>query len=345
MNRYRRLLIPILLLPPILACSAATRLITGSNPSATDSVDASPSPSVQETAPVDGASCPLETAAILRASEAESPVLTTFPRVSTNDSLFAPLVTYTVQGDALSAPVLADVPKNLLKYQADAASQRSAWGLFTALIPADQRAMLSQFQIVTDGPGGVLSAVEQTANDPRSWLLAIDIADASDTKNLSFTLLHEFGHLLTLSPAQVPPDPNIFNDPQSPRQRNRALAACPNYFPGEGCSLPDSYLNQFYARYWNDIFEQWQSIDSIQDDVRRDSRLDDFFHRYSDRFVDSYAATSPSEDIAETWAYYILNPKPVGSSIADQKLRFFYEYPELVSLREQILKRLCAVHP
>jgi hypothetical protein len=51
------------------------------------------------------------------------------------------------------------------------------------------------------------------------------------------------------------------------------------------------------------------------------------------------------EDIAESWAFFVLSPKPELKSIADEKILFFYEYPELVELRTQILNNICAEFP
>jgi hypothetical protein len=188
----------------------------------------------------------------------------------------------------------------------------------------------------------VLSAVEQTPFDPARWTLEVDVADAPDAPNLTFTLLHEFGHLLTLSPAQVPPNRQVFLHPYDGRVLDGARAACPNYFPGEGCSLPGSYLNVFFERYWRESYGEWQKLDRLANPSRRDAALESFYERNRERFVDSYAATSPPEDIAESWAYFLLSPRPSGDSQRDQKLRFFYEYPELVSLRSAILSNLCA---
>ncbi len=282
---------------------------------------------------------------VLLAANSEHLPPSHFPNVDVSTNLDIPLVTYTVHGDQLSAPALADVPPNLVSYQQDFSSQHAAWQLFVSMIPEDQRGMVSQFQIITDGPGGVLSAVEQSLDDPAKWILETDIADMPDTKNLAFTLLHEFGHLLTLNSSQVPPDLQVFNNPNSTRVRDRAAAACPNYFPGEGCSLATSYVNTFFQRYWTDLYDQWSAIDRINDDDRRDAKLHTFYRKYQDRFVDSYAVTSPVEDLAETWAYFVLSPHPSGSSGADQKMDFFYTYPELVRLRGQILSGLCAAKP
>ncbi len=292
------------------------------------------------------ASCPVETNAIIRAANSENLPLSRFPTVDTRDRTDIPLVTYNVIGDELSAPILAkDVPDDLVPYQTDFVPQRASWHLFTELIPATQRTMLAQFQVITDGPGGVLSAVEQTSNDPRKWVLETDIADAADMRNLAFTLLHEFGHLLTLSAGQVPPNLEVFNNPNSARVHDRAVGACSTYFPGEGCSLPNSYVNAFFGRFWTDLYQEWNAIDQIEDPDRRDARLHMFYRKYRDRFVDSYAATSPVEDIAETWAFYVLSPAPTGDSIADEKISFFSAYPELVALREQIRQGICAAKP
>ena len=109
--------------------------------------------------------------------------------------------------------------------------------------------------------------------------------------------------------------------------------------------MGNSYINVFFNHFWTNIYAEWQKIDDIQNDQRRENRLEVFYNKYQDQFVDDYAVTDPSEDIAETWAFYILRPKPDGNSIADQKIKFFYEYPELVQLRQQILQNLCAAKP
>jgi hypothetical protein len=51
------------------------------------------------------------------------------------------------------------------------------------------------------------------------------------------------------------------------------------------------------------------------------------------------------EDIAESWAFFVLSPKPALDSIANEKILFFYEYPELVELRTKILKQICVKFP
>ncbi len=348
MSRVRILLFGILIFAASLACRAATRLIEPDTPAPLP-VSPSPTPSPAATlipsTPTLEAACPNETASILEAANQAGYSSGDFPAVDLGDKVDLPLVTYKVNGDELSDPLLEAVPKSLKKYQGDVLTQQNAWALFAALIPADQRRMLAEYQVITDGAGNILAIVEQTPHNPDKWILEIDIADMADTKNLVFTLLHEFGHLLTLNASQVPPDLKVFRNPDSDLIYTQEASACPSYFPGEGCSLSGSYINTFYNRFWTGLYEEWQSIDSIENDNRRQDKLDAFFQKYKDQFVDDYAVTNVSEDLAETWAFFLLSPRPEADTIADQKLLFFYGYPELVQVRQQILENLCKANP
>ena len=216
------------------------------------------------------------------------------------------------------------------------------------MIPAENRAVVSDYIVFSDGPSNVLAAVEQSYTDPNLWIVEVDNADLEDRLGLYFTLVHEFGHLLTLGPDQVPPDLEIYNDPENADLYDSKAAACPNFFPGEGCSLPDSYINVFHNRFWTHLMDEWQPIDDLgyTDDLEAYyEELYTFYENHEDEFVDDYAATNSSEDIAESFAYFIFSPKPTGASLAEQKILFFYEYPELVQLRAEILQSFCGIAP
>jgi len=58
-------------------------------------------------------------------------------------------------------------------------------------------------------------------------------------------------------------------------------------------------------------------------------------------FVTEYASTNPGEDIAESFAFFVLRPKPSSSKKkSDQKMLFFFDYPELVKLRSYVRSRI-----
>ncbi len=252
------------------------------------------------------------------------------------------LVTYLVSGDEISQPYYEDIPPEFTAYQKDEAAHREIWGFFTSLIPLEERATLVQFSIVTDGQNNLLAAVAQTVNDPNRWVLEVDILDAGDSPDLTYTLIHEYAHLLTLGASQVTPSLAILNNPDDEDIYYQEASACPQYFTGKGCAQPDAYLNAFFDRFWGDIYEEWQDVNLIKDEDAYYEALDAFYYKYEDQFVTDYAPTNPEEDIAEAFTFFVLSPRPAGDTIAEEKMLFFYEYPALVQMRTHILTTICA---
>ncbi len=252
------------------------------------------------------------------------------------------LVTYHLHGDQLGSPEFsAKVPSSLIKLQQDTAPQEKIWKYFAAIIPANQRQELVAFLISTDGRGNMLASVEQSSQRPQSWGLNVDIADASQPRDLTFSLLHEFGHLLTLNESQVTPDLTYLQHRDDLQVYQQEAALCPQYFTSEGCSQPNSYLNQFFNQFWTKLYPEWSKVNAVKDQNNYSSLLAKFYRSHPTQFNTPYSATSPEEDIAESWTYFVLTPKPANDSIAHQKLLFFYKFPELVDLRSQIIYGIC----
>ena len=254
-------------------------------------------------------------------------------------------VTYTIADNKLGKRQDIFVPDELRDERDARASHELIWNYFTALVPEKERAYVAEFSVISDGRENVLAAVGPTHENPTQWALKVDILDSSDPHTLTNTLLHEFGHLLTLNSKQVTLDRLVFYNPDDKNFYERAISACDQYFTGMGCSSPNSYMNEFFNRFWTDLYTEWQDINLEEDENTHDKMLDDFYKIYRDQFLTDYAATSPAEDIAESWAYFVLSPKPELNSIANEKILFFYEYPELVALRQEILNRLCVEFP
>jgi hypothetical protein len=257
-----------------------------------------------------------------------------------NDGKEQTLVTYTADGDSLSSPQFSDVPQNLKTYQQDLQGQKKIWNLFIHLIPFQQRSEVTSFIVFTDGRDGSLGAVVQTDN-PHFWNLEMDIADSSSFADLSTTLIHELGHLLSLNDSQVTTDQLVFDNPDDQQIFDQESAKCPNYFTFEGCSRYDSYLNMFVQNFWLPLFPDWNAFQGETDPDLLDQDTYDFYKKYADQFVSEYAATSPEEDLAESFMFFIFAPRPDSNSIADQKILFFYDFPELVTLRSWIVPHLC----
>jgi hypothetical protein len=251
------------------------------------------------------------------------------------------LTIYRVEGDDIVEPFKKSVPSELYVYQNDTVTQRNIWRMFTAYIPSEYREEISYYVIFTDGPSERLAAVGLSDNDPQKWVLDVDIVDAKEAKDLTYTLIHEFGHLLTLNATQITPDMDVFDHPDDKGVYLRAANACPNYFTDEGCSESESYINLFFQHFWPGIYDEWKKIDGIKNEEQHYARLDQFYDTYQDQFVTDYAVTSPEEDIAESFTHFIFSPEPSGNSIAEQKIKFFYGFPEIVTLRTRLDQRIC----
>lgn len=211
------------------------------------------------------------------------------------------------------------------------------WDYYVKLIPSQYRTEVVGFDIFSDGKEGTYAAVYQDSEDPLKWRLAVDPDDAYDgekinDKDLTFSLIHEQGHVLTLNVSQIELNIEIARagtDDQIGQLTKEAEQKCqPQYFVGEGCSKRDSYINIFFQRFWKDIYEQWRNSDPEQ-----------FYQQYKDRFVTEYAGSNPSEDIAESWTAFVLKDRPADQGVAEAKVLIFYNYPELKTLREAIRNR------
>jgi hypothetical protein len=236
------------------------------------------------------------------------------------------LVTYKVSGDKISSPdYTKKIPSTYSKYQKDTKEHKRIWKVITDVIPLDQRKDLDQFIIFTDGMDNFTGAVDE-GSTPDTWSFQADILDSQNFATLSTTLVHEFGHMVTLSSDQI----------------DYGASSCKNYSTSDGCSVENSYINTFFISFWSNNYKEWKKDAKLTEDGEVDEDgVYAFYEKYPDQFVSDYAATNPSEDMAESWTYFVYSDKPQDDSIASQKILFFYQYPELVELRQKMLNGLC----
>lgn len=344
-SNHKLILLTLALLSSTLACRAATRLIVSDTPTplpppTQTAIPNTPTPTPPPPTPtaVFEAACPVLLTDIMDAALAEPFGIEDFEEEEY-------YVIYTIEDDKLASRDDIVVTNRINAEQDARGTHEIIWNYFAAIIPPEERKFLTEFAVISDGKGEILAAVSPTFDNPSLWTLEVDILDSDDNYSLTFTFMHEFGHLVTLNAKQVPPNRRVLYNPDDHDIYEQAIAECPQYFTGDGCSNPDSYINEFFNRFWLDFYDEWQEIDLIEDDDVYYDSLDEFYETYQDQFLTDYAATSPAEDIAESWSFFILSPKPELNSIANEKILFFYEYPELVRLREEILNRICKSFP
>ena len=191
-------------------------------------------------------------------------------------------------------------------------------------------ASLDSFIVYSDGKDETLAYVNYIDDKASRWYMAIDIEDSINMEDNSlkedfyFTIVHELAHVITLNDTQA-----IYNSEPS----------FGKYFEEDISFNEDSYLNEFYNRFWTYSIDESRIIQNLDnEDIRYK-----FFLRHENSFVTDYAATTPSEDIAESFAYFVINETPMGNEIWEQKIRFFYEFEELVEIKNNIRKRLSSL--
>lgn len=227
------------------------------------------------------------------------------------------LATYTISGDSIT-----------LKTGTTSQQAEDAWKTFATIIPAGQREDFKLYSVFDNADDGTAAFVVQDNDDHVKWNLAINLpavyeGEEKITKEGIATLVHEFTHVLTLNKWQM----RYLPQTQDEGIIQRFEENCATNFVQEGCLNETAYLDDFIDTFWTDkavLKKAQQDGESAYTDAT------------ADNFITEYAGTNPGEDISESFTYFVLNVKPTGNKISDQKLNFFYNYKELESLRKQI---------
>ncbi len=221
---------------------------------------------------------------------------------------------------------------------------RYNWNVFYNMFPKRiTQKYIKRLVLITDGEDEKTGALGALNEDNTEWQLVLDPIDvdftSKDDSRISqsiYTLVHEFGHLLTLNNTQIKPRPESKIDQDSNEP----------YVTLEGVTNKRSYLNKFVNEFWDDgLLEEWDFIQKTYCYTEQKSCLEKLYGLYKDNyttFLTDYAAESPEEDIAESWTAFVLgegkikNPK----TVADKKINFFYQFDELVYYRKIIKKNI-----
>ena len=100
------------------------------------------------------------------------------------------------------------------------------------------------------------------------------------------------------------------------------------------CYHADSYMSLYYKAFLKGYEEQWLHV-GYQTVEERIS----FYEEHKDSFVTTYATIHPLEDIAESFTYFMLTPyNDSPQTVPEEKVNFFYQFPELVEYRAFVLK-------
>jgi hypothetical protein len=187
---------------------------------------------------------------------------------------------------------------------ADTKDYKELWSEIADLSPNSlSDTYIETYEVYDDAQSDTLAFVDD-ADQNGKWRIVVNLAGRRDSteREQKATLIHELAHIITLNTSQVNPN----------------YTTCSTYELSEGCTNKSSYINTFYSTYWKDTTTP---------------------ATYSkDEFVSEYAATEPVEDLAETFAFFVLerDKEKLGNELKDQKIKMLYSYPELVQMRKDM---------
>ncbi len=238
------------------------------------------------------------------------------------------IATWTIEDGQLGkATILND---QLEKQAVDSIEQ--IWSKIKAILPQKVvNTYVKEFVLLTDGPSETLAGVAPIDETNQSWDFAVDPQDLPQgdykkEKDFVHTLIHEFGHIITLNNTQIEP-----SDLEYQTDENR-------YLTTEGLAKENSYINLFIKEFWypNNRLIEWDKMDRVKNQDKKLRKLYSFYQKYETAFLTDYAAESPEEDLAESWYFFVVKDKPTTNFEKDKKILFFYQFKELVLLRKEI---------
>lgn len=219
------------------------------------------------------------------------------------------------------------------------------WNRSLEIIPDNYKKYIKHFRISSDGFENIMAYVEplenDTSSDMSSWTLSVDIIDVLDhlgnirSKEMDETLIHEFAHILSLNSEQTK---SVAVEDDDDFGWMESWDFTDSYRSFDSISLKDSYLNLFFQEFWGkDQLNEWMSVE-LENEADEDyySALIRLGIKYHTDFVSDYALTDPEEDFAESFTYFIINERAEGDLISQKKINFFYQFPELVEIRDEI---------
>jgi hypothetical protein len=248
------------------------------------------------------------------------------------------------------------VDAKLEKFQ-DEDLHKQLFDMYVSITPKQILDEVAYFEIATDDYGGLMSAETGRGGwdgDLREkYYLVVDPLDmvqagSIDEQYHKSTMIHENAHILSLGSSQSDNDwvlDSVSNTELVEIVQEKAAACAPNYYDDvSGCMNSNSYLNKFFQEFWVDIYPSFKWYYEFDDYDKFEHHNDLFYQKYKTQFVTWYAATNPDEDFAESFTVFVLKEKPTKSTVSfihsDQKILFFYDFPELVEMRDFIRSNL-----
>jgi hypothetical protein len=225
------------------------------------------------------------------------------------------------------------------------------WNLFMSAVPEEINDRITTFESLFDRKNSYIANVSPQ-KDGNKWRLKInrflaykDNSDIINGDDLLPIFIHEVGHLISLNKDQIDFDNTLQTLNGTELYNSKFLelekTCSPNYFTQDGCTKKESYLNQFYHKFWINIMSEYNQIQKIDDSNMHSNSSEKFYLKYKSSFVSTVASQNPEEDFAETFARFVFQSQPTNlNQINIQKILWFWRIANFVDIRQKIVDRL-----
>ena len=190
------------------------------------------------------------------------------------------------------------------------------WDYLCSILPLEARQKIAEFNLFTDGTSNILAYTSPVqvdgVSDNTRFSISIDYYDVYDENGakrdwskLTYTILHEYGHVLLEDETQV------------------------DLTKGDSTHDPATFIEGSFRKGFYDTF--WSALG--------DTGVGDY-EANPTHYVSRYGANYFHEDIADTFAVFVLGGQPQEDTVAEEKLRFFWADPDMAALRAAIRQNL-----
>ena len=184
------------------------------------------------------------------------------------------------------------------------------------------------FFIFSDGEKGLLAYASDFQNNKRGYLgidekdFGAEISNDFEKTRFYHSVVNELSRVILLANSQID------------YTKGYTVSDIDDFETIKNLSKKDSYLLQFYSRFWNDIMYQDDKLSNSSDTKENANKY--FFLRHKSQFLSEYVSQDPFRDIIESMTRFLLEKKPIENQTKFDKIRFFYEFSEIFDIAQRI---------
>lgn len=184
------------------------------------------------------------------------------------------------------------------------------------------------FFIFSDGEKGLLAYASDFQNNRRGYLgidekdFTAEISNDFEKTRFYHSVVNELSRVILLGNSQID------------YTKGHAVSDIDDFETIKSLSKKDSYLSQFYTRFWDDLM--YQDAKMATSDITKEKAKTYFYLRHKNEFLSEYVSQDPFKDIIESMTRFILEEKSLDNFSKSDKIRFFYEFAEISDIKQRI---------